>query len=139
MVIGEGQSRAPEEWLGQGAVQLHQEQGHVVMLGSGGGEAVRLAHNMPQDGGRIFREPCAGRSEHAVLTPLLVLRIQCFADAVGLGQQQVAGLERDVAFLILRVGQQPDHRATALQSVQFVISHDEGRVVAGIDVAEQAA
>ena len=89
-------------------VELHQQQGHVVVLGRGGGEAVGFVDDVAQDGAGVLRQVGARGGDHAFLAPFLVLQVERFADAVGVGEQQVAGLEEQAAFLVEGIGQQAD-------------------------------
>ncbi len=108
------------------------------MLRGGSGEAVGLGDDVAKDGAGIFRQAGAGGGDHALLAPLLVLQVECFADAVGIGEQEVAGLEDEVALLVDRVGQQADDGATAIEGVDLTATKNVGRIVAGVDVAQQA-
>ncbi len=63
------------------------------MLGGSGGEGVGGGEEGVEDfgGGAVLGG--AGGGDHAVLAPLLVVTGHGFADAVGIEEEQVAGLE----------------------------------------------
>src|SRR5207248_2785076 len=83
------------------------------------------------------------RLDQAPPAPLLAAWIRRVAQAIGLRYQQVSGREQQAALGISSTPQHSEHRAgrfhanDAIASTRF--SQHEGRLMAGIDVAQTAS
>ena len=80
----------------------------------------------------------AGGLDHAVFAPLLVVVSHGFADAVGVEEQEVAGLEGDGLFDVGGEGEEANNGAAGLEADDLVPAQDHRRVVAGVDALEAA-
>ena len=114
-------------------VQLEDEHGHVVVLGGSGGELVAGCEQGAEDVARVLVAHLAGGFDHALLAPLLVVVGHGFADAVGIEQQQVAGLEGEGLLDVGREGEKADDGAARFETDDLSVAQQDRRVVAGVD------
>src|SRR5258707_5284273 len=84
----------------------------------------------------LFRSLGAG--DHAIFAPLLVGGGHSFGDAVGEGEEDVSGLQENSGTGVRDVGDEADDGAGGLEVDDLRAAEDDGRVVAGVDVGEDA-
>ncbi len=113
------------------------------MLGSSGGELVCGFEDAGEDllgGDDAFRlsEELLDARDHAVLAPLFVGGGHGFGDAVGEGDEDVSGLQENAGTGVRGVGDEADDGAGGLEVDDLRAAKNDGRVVAGVDVGEDA-
>lgn len=90
-------------------------------------------------GGRKSRTGFCNR-DHVFFSPLLVLYIHRFGDAVSECDHEIADLKSDCALRIERLSQQSNHRSTNVQAhhspFRTRFSQYQRRVVTSVDVSE---
>ena len=113
------------------------------MLRRARGELIRLAKQTLDEIGRrprlaSFAEHAACGADHLVLAPLLLGGVHGFGDAVGVGQQHIAGFELEGALLEARVLKQTDHHARRRKRQDRIAAQNDRRVVTGVDIGQRA-
>src|ERR1700733_1077930 len=72
-----------------------------------------------------------------MFSPLFVLVVHGFRDAVGEGDEDVAGVKLESCLRVVGVGEEADHRSCRLECDGFGSAKDVGWVVASVDVGEE--
>ena len=100
-------------------LNLHQHQGHVIVLRRSGSEPVRCVEETVQH--LLCGKVHAARRlrNHAVLTPFFIRRVHCFADAVSVADQDISGLHGEYALLITGFDQQSNNGTAFFEAKDF--------------------
>lgn len=129
--------------LRSGRNQADDQERQIILTRLAASERPHLGEHSSADfsGGSVIWD--SQRAPQTIFAEFLSLRIVGFRKAIGKQRQDVAFLNPDPAFLIGGAGQQPEDRTSALQPVDCpspagAVAQEEGRKVAGIDIAERA-
>ena len=114
-------------------------EGHVVMLGSAGGEGVGGGHDACNHcHGRLLAATARG-GDQGGLAPLVFDRIFGFADAIRVADQNVAGLELDFGLLVAGGSEESDRGAAGFEQDHFLKAQQDGRIVTAVGVDQAAS
>jgi len=82
-------------------------------------------------------EELVGCGDHAVFAPFFVFAIHGFGDAVGVGEEDVAGVHGKGILSVFGIGEQADDGAGGFEWNGLTISENIGRIVARVDEGEE--
>ena len=123
-VTGQAQARRVAAWRPSGRhhrLRLQEPNDHeraIVLRGARFRESRHLRHDPLADSLGRARRGLRGDREDAVVSELLFRLVFGLVDAIRVDNQRVAGRDLPPAAAVLRVGQDPEHRAALIQTLR---------------------